>query len=172
VSTAGEYHVVMQYDWYVTAAGFHDLQAQPNGSLVALPNGKWGLFFGAGNCIDGDSDSFHAIAYAESSNLTEWTVYNGINNPIASRPTAMFTDQATGQLLTIPATTPVVGLTQAWFAGRVYAPNAIVNSTGTGVSLIFDGYDQGYAAKGSSKDLSSYRNIGQVSLSSGSVVLR
>ncbi len=143
----------------------------PNGGLVPLPGGKWGLFFGAGNCIDADSDSFHAIAYAESSNLTSWTVYNGINNPIASRPTATFTDQATGSPVTVPATTPVVGATQAWFAGRVYAPNAIVNSTGTGVSLVFDGYDQGYAAKGKSKDLSSYRNVGQVFLSSGGVIL-
>jgi len=74
-------------------------------------------------------------------------------------------------LLTIPATEPVVGATQAWFAGRVYAPNAIVNSNGSGVSLIFDGYDQGYAAKGANKDLSSYRNVGQVFLSSGGVVL-
>jgi hypothetical protein len=65
----------------------------------------------------------------------------------------------------------VVGATQAWFAGRVYAPNAIVNSANNGVSLVFDGYDQGYAAKGSSKDLSSYRNVGQVFLSSGGVVI-
>jgi hypothetical protein len=149
----------------------------PNGGLVPLPGGKWGLFFGAGNCIDADSDSFHAIAYAESSNLTNWTVYNGINNPIVSRPTATFTDQATSTMLTIPATAPVVGTTQAWFAGRVYGPNAIVNSTGTGVSLVFDGYDQGYAAKksnnpsGMKKDLSSYRNVGQVFLSSGGVIL-
>ncbi len=143
----------------------------PNGGLVALPGGKWGLFFGAGNCIDADSDSFHAIAYAESSDLRNWTVYNGINNPIASRPTDTFPDQATGEMLTIPAIAPVVGPTQAWFAGRVYGPNAIVNSNGTGVSLVFDGYDQGYAAKGKAKDLSSYRNVGQVFLSSGSVVL-
>jgi hypothetical protein len=45
-----------------------------------------------------------------------------------------------------------------------------VNSTGTGVGLVFDGYDQGYAAKGKAKDLSSYRNVGQVFLSSGGVV--
>jgi len=143
----------------------------PNGGLVPLPGGKWGLFFGAGNCIDADSDSFHAIAYAESSNLTSWTVYNGINNPIASRPTATFTDQATSGLLTVPGTPPVVGTTAPWYAGRIYAPNAIVNATGTGVSLIFDGYDQGYAAKGAAKDLTSYRNVGQVSLSSGGVIL-
>ena len=150
----------------------------PNGSLVSLPGGNWGLFFGAGNCIDADSDSFHAIAYAESSNLTSWTVYNGINNPIVSRPTATFTDQATSLSLTIPATTPVVGATLPWFAGRVYAPNAIVNSRSNGVSLIFDGYNTGYAAKKSNnpgqqtKDLTSYRNVGQVFLSSGGVVIR
>jgi hypothetical protein len=143
----------------------------PNGTLIPLPNGNWGLFFGAGNCIDADSDSFHAIAYAESSDLINWTVYNGINNPIASRPTDTFTDQATNTSMTIPATAPVVGPTQAWFAGRIYAPNAVVNAQHNGVSLIFDGYSQAYAAKGKSKDLSSYRNVGQVTLSSGSVVL-
>ena len=46
-----------------------------------------------------------------------------------------------------------------------------MNSARTGVSLVFDGYDQGYAAKGKNKDLSSYRNVGQVFLSSGGVVL-
>ena len=77
----------------------------PNGGLIPLPGGKFGLFFGAGNCIDADSDSFHAIAYAESndSTLTTWTVYNGINNPIISRPTAAFTDQATNTQITVPA---------------------------------------------------------------------
>ena len=143
----------------------------PNGALISLPGGHWGLFFGAGNCIDADSDSFHAIAYAESSNLMNWTAYNGINNPILSRPTATFIDQATDSSLTIPATAPVSGATQAWFAGRIYAPNAIVNSQNLGVSLIFDGYNIGYAAKGNAKDLSNYRNIGQVSLSSGAVVI-
>jgi hypothetical protein len=143
----------------------------PNGALVSLPGGSWGLFFGAGNCIDGDSDSFHAIAYAESSDLVNWTVVNGINNPILSRPTDTFTDQATGQPLLIPSTPPVAGPTQPWFNGRVYAPNAIVNSANNGVSLVFDGYDVGYGAKGSSKDLSSYRNVGQVFLSSGTVVI-
>ena len=58
----------------------------PNGTLIQLSNGNWGLFFGGGNCLDGDSDAFHAIMYAESngSDLTNWTVINGINNPIAS----------------------------------------------------------------------------------------
>ncbi|HEX3587202.1 MAG TPA: hypothetical protein VH024_14465, partial [Candidatus Angelobacter sp.] len=106
-----------------------------------------------------------------SSDLINWTVYNGINNPIVSRPTATFTDQATGNSLTIPATPPVAGATQLWFAGRVYAPNAIVNAAGSGVSLVFAGYSQGYAGKGTAKDLTSYRNVGQVFLSSGGVII-
>ncbi|HUP02404.1 MAG TPA: hypothetical protein VMU19_00350, partial [Bryobacteraceae bacterium] len=81
----------------------------PNGSLVKLSTGAWGLFFGGGNCLDGDSDGFHAIMYAESSDLANWTVYNGIDNPIASvSPT---TDPANSSL-TIPANTPVIGATQ------------------------------------------------------------
>jgi hypothetical protein len=132
----------------------------PNGSLVKLSTGNWGLFFGGGNCLDGDSDGFHAIMYAESSDLTHWTVINGINNPIASVTTVTgVTDPATSQTVTIPANAPVIGATQPWFAGRVYNPNAIVNTSNT-INLIFAGYNAGY-----STDLSSYRTIGQVSLS-------
>jgi len=52
-----------------------------------------------------------------------------------------------------------------------YYAKALAEVALPGVSLIFDGYDQGYAGKGKSKDLSSYRNVGQVFLSSGGVVL-
>jgi hypothetical protein len=143
----------------------------PNGTLIQLSNGNWGLFFGGGNCLDGDSDAFHAVMYAESngSDLTNWTVINGINNPIASiaRVTGV-TDPQTQLPVTIPANTPVVcqvasctNETLPWFSGRVYAPQAIVTGTGT-VSLVFAGYDAGFQA--SPRDYSSYRNIGQVNL--------
>jgi hypothetical protein len=144
-----------------------------NGTLIPLSNGNWGLFFGGGNCLDGDSDAFHAIMYAESngSDLTNWTVIHGINNPIASIATVSnVTDPQSGQTVTIPSTAPVVGATQNWFSGRVYAPQAVVTSPGT-VSLIFAGYDAGFQLGGSSRDLSSYRNIGQVNLSVGNVTL-
>ena len=71
-----------------------------NGTLIPLSNGNWGLFFGGGNCLDGDSDAFHAIMYAESngSDLTNWTVINGINNPIASIATVSnVTDPQSGK---------------------------------------------------------------------------
>jgi hypothetical protein len=151
-----------------------------NGTLIKLSNGNWGLFFGGGNCLDGDSDAFHAIMYAESkgSDLTNWTVINGINNPIASIATVSnVTDPQSGQTVTIPSSTPVVcqvaactNNTLPWFSGRVYAPQAIVTSTGT-VSLIYAGYDAGFQLGGSSRDLSSYRNIGQVDLSVANVTL-
>jgi hypothetical protein len=144
-----------------------------NGTLIPLSNGNWGLFFGGGNCLDGDSDAFHAIMYAESngSDLTNWTVINGINNPIASISTVSgVTDPQSGQTVTIPANAPVIGATQNWFSGRIYAPQAIVTSTGT-VSLVFAGYNAGFQLGGSSRDYSSYRNIGQVNLSVANVTL-
>ena len=138
----------------------------PNGSLLKLSSGKWGLFFGGGNCLDGDSDGFHAIMYAESYDLVNWTVVNGINNPIASVSTITATDPVSQQLVTIPANTPVIGATQAWFTGRVYNPNAIKNNSNS-VNLIFDGYDAAYSA-----DISNYRTIGQVQLNASGVTLQ
>ncbi len=151
-----------------------------NGTLIKLSNGNWGLFFGGGNCLDGDSDAFHAIMYAESngSDLTNWTVLNGINNPIASIATVSnVSDPQSGQQVTIPSSTPLVcqvaactNNTLPWFSGRIYAPQAIVTSTGT-VSLVFAGYNAGFQLGGSSRDLSNYRNIGQVNLSVANVTL-
>ena len=137
----------------------------PNGSLLKLSTGNWGLFFGAGNCLDGDSDSFHAIAYAESPDLIKWTVINGLNNPIASVSTVTATDPVSSQVVTIPANPPVVGATQPWFGGRVYGPQAIWASPNS-VNLIFAGYDAAYSA-----DISDYRTIGHVSLSAAGATL-
>ncbi len=150
----------------------------PNGTLIQLSNGNWGLFFGGGNCLDGDSDAFHAIMYAESngSDLTNWTVINGINNPIASiAQVSNVTDPQSGQTVTIPANAPVISQSVAggvfdWFSGRVYGPQAIVTSPTT-VSLIFAGYNAGFQLGGKSRDYSNYRNIGQVNLSVANVTL-
>jgi hypothetical protein len=149
-----------------------------NGTLIKLSNGNWGLFFGGGNCLDGDSDAFHAIMYAESngSDLTHWTVINGINNPIASiAQVSNVMDPQSGQTVTIPANTPLIGQSVAggqfdWFSGRIYAPQAIVTSPST-VSLVFAGYNAGFQVGGSGRDYSSYRNIGQVNLSVANVTL-
>ncbi len=134
--------------------------ASPNGSIVQLANGNLGLFYGAGNCLDGDSDGFHAIVYAETSpgNLLNWTIINNItSNPIAS--IAPMTVNGT----TYPISTPVVGATQPWFGGRVYAPMAMFLDANH-VNLIFDGYDAGYVG---GSDYTSYRTVGHVTLQIG-----
>jgi hypothetical protein len=52
------------------------------------------MFFGAGNCLDNDSDGFHYIGYAETmkvvktaNDLLQWTVMNALDNPILSTDT-------------------------------------------------------------------------------------
>jgi hypothetical protein len=146
-----------------TTTSYHSIRYMaPNGSLVKLSGGKWGLFFGGGNCVDGDSDGFHAIMYAESSDLVNWNVINGIDNPIASVSSIPDPNNSSA---TIPATLPVAGATQPWFGGRVYNPQAMWGSSNT-INLIFSGYDAAYSA-----DISNYRTIGHVTLSSGSTVL-
>ena len=100
----------------------------PRGTLLDI-NGDgsvWGLYFSAGNCLDGDSDAFHYIGYAESTDKMHWTVYNDINHPIASINTITTTNQAGGATVTIPANAPVVP-TQPWFAQRLYAPTAVAD---------------------------------------------
>jgi len=38
-----------------------------SGSIIPLADGRYGMFFGAGNCLDNDSDGFHFIGYARQS---------------------------------------------------------------------------------------------------------
>jgi hypothetical protein len=89
-----------------------------SGSIIPLADGRYGMFFGAGNCLDNDSDGFHYIGYAETKNvvntasdLLTWTVINALDNPILSTDT-----------VTDPSVPP---------SGRPYPLNSpIVNVTG------------------------------------------
>ena len=76
----------------------------PRGTLLRFENGTWGLIFSGGNCLDGDSDAFHFLGYAESNDLRNWTVINGIQNPIAS--TIPLTVILNGVAVTVPANSP------------------------------------------------------------------
>jgi hypothetical protein len=65
-----------------------------SGSLIRISDGRYGMFFGAGNCLDNDSDGFHYIGYAETvspvrtaADLLTWKVINGLDNPILSTDT-------------------------------------------------------------------------------------
>lgn len=132
----------------------------PRGTLLDV-NGDgslWGLYFAAGNCLDGDSDAFHYIGYAESPDMVNWTVYNDINHPIASINPITTTNQATGTPITVPANPPLVP-TQPWFAERLYAPTA-TQIDSTHLSMTF----AGYGVQTPNNDLLEYRQIGNVVL--------
>jgi hypothetical protein len=139
------------------------------GTILALPGGRFGLLFSGGGCVDGDSDAFHYIGYAESSDLIHWTVVNGINNPIISTfPVTMSVNAqgvpATGpgtETVKIPANTPVAGDAQGFFEGRVYAPSA-ASLNEDNIIVIFAGYHTQKPKNG----LGDYRTIGRVSLHS------
>jgi hypothetical protein len=154
----------------VTSTGLR--YVAPNGSIVKFANGTLGLFFGAGNCQDGDSDGFHIVAYAESyDGGSTWTVINGYTNPIAAVSFG-----------SAPTTAPVIGVstndatgaynTNYWFGGRVYNPNAVYQNPNQ-ISLIFSGYDVAYFASknATNNPLGSYRTIGQVTLQSSNTLV-
>jgi hypothetical protein len=130
----------------------------PRATLIDIhgDGSLWGMYFAAGNCLDGDSDAFHYIGYAESTDMMHWRVFNDINHPIASINTITTANQADGAMVTIPAHDPVVA-TQPWFAQRLYAPSAI-RIDATHLSLTF----AGYGVQSPNKDLLNYRQIGNV----------
>jgi hypothetical protein len=158
-----------------------------SGSIIPLSNGHYGLFFGAGNCLDNDSDGFHFIGYAETvaevdrpSDLLKWTVIYGFDNPILStdtvtdpgppsvkyptnRPLIDFTgiDVLTPAQVSPWAPPTVNGTTYNtnFFSGRLYDPQAIVTD-GSTVTIVFAGYNTPQP----SSNLGDYRTIGRFQL--------
>ncbi len=164
-------------DPYSTA--FNAIRWLGSGSIIALSNGHYGMFFGAGNCLDNDSDGFHFIGYAETvtvvespSDLLNWTVIHGFDNPILSTDTV--TDPVAE--VTYPANPPLIDVTMAdvltpeqvspwvpptsyntnFFSGRVYDPQAI-STDGSTVTIVFAGYNTPQP----SSNLGDYRTIGR-----------
>jgi hypothetical protein len=132
----------------------------PRGTLLDIKGdgSVWGMYFAGGNCLDGDSDAFHFIGYAESTDKMHWTVWNDINHPIASINTITTANQSGGAMVTIPANPPLLP-TQSWFAERLYAPTAIQIDS-THLSMTF----AGYGVQTPDNDLLDYRQIGNAVL--------
>ncbi|HET9991578.1 MAG TPA: hypothetical protein VFQ65_23775, partial [Kofleriaceae bacterium] len=130
----------------------------PRATLLDLhgDGSLWGMYFAGGNCLDGDSDAFHFIGYAESTDKLHWTVFNDVDHPIASINTITAANQLDQQMVTVPAHAPVIA-TQPWFAQRLYAPTA-VQVDPTHLSLTFAGY--GVQTPGA--DLLNYRQVGNI----------
>lgn len=129
----------------------------PNGTILKVDATHYGLFFSGGNCIDADSDGFHYIGYAESTDLKNWTIVNGITNPIASLATNVVT--VSGEQTTVPWRYPVVGPALDWFKSRVYAPS-VTKLDNQHVTITF----AGYSVQSPNSDLFHYRQIGHVVL--------
>jgi hypothetical protein len=167
-----------------TSTAFNGIRWLGSGSLIALSNGHYGMFFGAGNCLDNDSDGFHFIGYAETvaevdspSDLQNWTVIYGFDNPILSTDTV--TDPGP-PAVKYPAKPPLIDVTGVdvltaaqvfpwvrptvkgttyntnFFSGRVYDPQAIVTE-GSTVTIVFAGYNTPQP----SSNLGDYRTIGR-----------
>ena len=79
-----------------TTVALNGIRWLGSGSIIRIADGRYGLFFGAGNCLDNDSDGFHFMGYAETDNpvrqpsdLLKWHVVRGFDNPILSRDTVV-----------------------------------------------------------------------------------
>ena len=142
------------------------------GTILKLEGGKYGLFFSGGGCIDGDSDAFRYIGYAESRDLLHWTVVNGLNNPILiTSPYTITVDgnglpAATGTNITVPSHAAVGGVTGGFFAGRVYAPSATLSGDND-LTVFFAGYHTPKPKNG----LGDYRTIGRIRLHSDQQII-
>ncbi|NUR58937.1 MAG: hypothetical protein HOV87_09715 [Catenulispora sp.] len=95
----------------------------PSGTVVKNPDGTLGLFYGAGNCYDGDSDGFHYIGYATSKDGVNWKIVNGFTNPLLSVDT------------TFPKTSP-----ELYYSGRIYGPQVVLGKDGKTATMVFAGY--------------------------------
>lgn len=137
------------------------------GTVLKLPDGKYGLLFSGGGCIDGDSDAFRYIGYAESKDLLHWTVINGLNNPILiTTPYRITVDanglpSSTGTAIAVPSHPAIGGITSGFFAGRVYAPSATLDGDHD-LTVFFAGYHTPKPKNG----LGDYRTIGRIRLHS------
>jgi hypothetical protein len=137
------------------------------GTILKLEAGNYGLLFSGGGCIDGDSDAFRYIGYAESRDLLHWSVINGLENPILiASPYSVTVDPSgafsnSGTLVSVPTTPAVGGVTGGFFAGRVYAPSATLSDTNM-LNVFFAGYHTPKPKNG----LGDYRTIGRITLRS------
>src|SRR5579859_2445976 len=131
----------------VTASGTRWLATA--GTVLKLGEARFGLLFSGGGCIDGDSDAFRYIGYAESNDLVHWSVVNGLNHPIL-----------------IASSYTIGGNTSGFFAGRVYAPSATLAGDNT-LNVFFAGYHTPKPKNG----LGDYRTIGRISLRASQRIL-
>jgi hypothetical protein len=101
-----------------TTVALNGIRYLGSGSILRLADGRYGMFFGGGNCLDNDSDAFHFIGYAETvskvtgpSDLLKWHVVNGLDNPILSTDTV--TDPTPTPPRPYPLNPPIINVSGA-----------------------------------------------------------
>jgi hypothetical protein len=166
-----------------TTVALNGIRWLGSGSIIRISDGRYGLFFGAGNCLDNDSDGFHFIGYAETDepvrkpgDLLKWHVIKGFDNPILStnkvvdpagpRPYPLNAPlvnvsgaDALSAAQVAPYVPPGAGFTTNFFSGRVYDPQAVYTNERT-VTIVFAGYNTPQP----SNNLGDYRTIGRFQL--------
>jgi hypothetical protein len=172
-----------------TTVALNGIRYLGSGSILRLADGRYGMFFGGGNCLDNDSDAFHFLGYAETvskvtqpSDLLSWQLIKKFDNPMLStdrvtdpagpRPYPLMTPVVNvngADLLTAaqvapfkPATganPPPKGYNSNFFSGRVYDPQALYADDRT-VTIVFAGYNTPQP----SNNLGDYRTIGRFQL--------
>ncbi len=175
-----------------TTVALNGIRYLGSGSLLPLTNGHYGMFFGAGNCLDNDSDGFHFVGYAETNNvvsqatdLLSWHVVYGLDNPVLSTDTVINPVGPRPYPLNAPVVnvTGADALTPAQVAPFVpaVAPTGFLTPTGGYNSNFFSGrvYDPqalytdsstvtivfaGYNTPQPSNNLGDYRTIGRFQL--------
>jgi hypothetical protein len=143
------------------------------GTVLKYEGGKFGLLFSGGGCIDGDSDAFRYIGYAESRDLINWKVINGLNNPVLiTTPYTIAVDSnglpvsSGGTNVSVPSTPAIGGGTNGFYAGRVYAPSATPSGSHD-LTVFFAGYHTPKPKNG----LGDYRTIGRITLHSDQLIV-
>ena len=168
-----------------TTTALNGIRYLGSGSILRLHDGRCGMFFGAGSCLDNDSDGFHFIGYAEmtkvvraAADLQSWIVVRGFDNPILSTDTVMDTTVTPNRRYPLNpplvTTTGVNALTPAqvapftpatslgvvyntnFLSGRVYDPQAVYVGRDV-VAIVFAGYNTPQP----SNNLGDYRSIGR-----------
>lgn len=170
-----------------TTVALNGIRWLGSGSIMRIADGRYGMFFGAGSCLDNDSDGFHFIGYAETTgpvlqagDLLNWRVVRGFDNPILSTDTVVDPSgprayplnaplvSATGadrlsaaQVAPFPRPNTINGTTYTtnFFSGRVYDPQAVYTNEKT-VTIVFAGYNTPQP----SNNLGDYRSIGRFQL--------
>ncbi len=102
------------------------------GTIVPTAEGET-MFMSGADCADGDSDAFEQVFYSNSTNGIEWSQPVPLVKTDPTFSASAEQDAALTEGVDLP-----LGIS-AYYSGRAYDPNVIVNPEG-GLTMLFSGY--------------------------------